>query len=389
MTYPYALQPPDINSGMVWTGPGSGPLAASAAAWQELAAQMGSSGAAFQSVIEALTSGPWLGPSSITMAGAAAPFVVWMIATATQAEQAAMSAAHAAMIFEAAHAGVVPPAEIEANHMELSALVASNFMGCNTGPIAANIADYHRMWSQDATVMQTYSADAAMNLGQLGTFVPPVPTTDPIGMATQATSVAQANATGAGNTISKIGNAGSTAVPGGMDSMLSMGPQLMSSLPSVLQGLAQPLTSGGGLQGLSGFQSLLSPFMSMFSGGMFGGAGTGATAIPAAAGPAIGGGGGLGGLGGLGGGVSAAVGRGGSLGGLSVPATWAASAQTTGATGQPVVANAATPEVAAPTTGGAGMGTGGAPIATMAGHQGNSSDGPRYGTPIRVLPRPR
>lgn len=55
------------------------------------AARLG--GAAFQAVIEALTSTAWLGPSSMTMALAAAPYVVWMIATAEQCQGAALAAA--------------------------------------------------------------------------------------------------------------------------------------------------------------------------------------------------------------------------------------------------------------------------------------------------------
>src|ERR1700758_4611102 len=102
---PYGMLPPEINSGWMYTGVGSGPLVASSAAWQALAAQLGSAGAAFQAVVEALVTGPWLGPSSISMAAAAAPYVVWQLATAANAEEAAAAASNAAAIFEAAPAG--------------------------------------------------------------------------------------------------------------------------------------------------------------------------------------------------------------------------------------------------------------------------------------------
>jgi len=69
----YGMLPPEINSGRIWGGPGSASLAASAAAWQALAADLGSAGAAMQAVIEALTSTSWIGPTSMTMATAAAP----------------------------------------------------------------------------------------------------------------------------------------------------------------------------------------------------------------------------------------------------------------------------------------------------------------------------
>src|SRR6185503_5405774 len=75
----YGGLPPEINSGRIWAGPGSAALVESAAAWQALAAELGSAGAAMKAVLEALGTS-WLGPSSMTMAAAAAPYVAWMLA---------------------------------------------------------------------------------------------------------------------------------------------------------------------------------------------------------------------------------------------------------------------------------------------------------------------
>src|SRR5947208_3355195 len=69
----------------------------------------------------------------------------------------------------------------------------------NAAAIAATEADYDRMWSQDATVLYGYSADAAGITGSLIPFVPPAPTTNPAGFATQAAAVAQASGQAAGN----------------------------------------------------------------------------------------------------------------------------------------------------------------------------------------------
>src|SRR5258705_5896059 len=189
----YGMLPPETNSGGMWGGPGSASLAASGAAWQALAADLGSAGAAMQAVIEALTGTSWMGPTSMTMAAAAAPYVVWMLAVAAQCQEAAAAAAQAAMVFEAAHAGVVPPPEIEENRTRLAALISTNFpFNQNAAAIAATEADYDRMWSQDATVLYGYSADAAGVLGSLIPFIPPPPPADPSGLRTPAAALAQA-----------------------------------------------------------------------------------------------------------------------------------------------------------------------------------------------------
>ena len=267
----YAVLPPEINSGRIYAGPGSSSLAASAAAWQALAAQLGSTASAFQAVVNGLAAGAWQGPSSVSMASAAAPYVAWMTATAGQAEQAAASAAQAASAFETARAGVIPPPVIEANRDTLETLIATNFLGVNTPAIAATEAAYQEFWAQDASVMYAYSADAAALTSSLVPFTPPPPMTDPAGFAGQAAAVAQASGQAAGQASQQAAAVSqqTSSLPAGMDAqtMLTMGPQLMSIVPQLLQGLAQPAmqTLSGPLQGVGQFQSLLSPFMSMAS----------------------------------------------------------------------------------------------------------------------------
>ena len=391
----YGFLPPEINSGRMWAGPGSGALAASGAAWQALAADLGSAGAAMQAVVEALTGTSWLGPSSMTMAAAAAPYVVWMLATAAQCEQAAMAAAQAAMAFEAARAGVVPPAEIEENRERLRVLIATNWpFNQNAAAIAATEADYDRMWSQDATVLYGYAADAAGVTGSLVPFVPPAPSANPAGFATQAAAVADAGGTAAGNSAQKASAAGmqAAALPGGVDAqtMLSMGPQLMGTIPQVLQGLAQPAMQGlsAPTQGLGQFQSLLSPFMGMMSNpGLMGG--LAADAVPAAAASAAPG---------LAGPMAAPPGRPVSRRG------WVTRRVSAGCRfrrrGRPARRAAPSrrprcrcraPRVRRPLRRArAPTGTGGAPVAAMAPRDSDPGSGaPRYGTPVRVLPGPR
>ena len=384
--------PPEINSGRMYAGPGSASLMASGAAWQALAAQLGSTGAAFQAVIQALMSTSWLGPSSMSMALAAAPYVEWMLATAAQCQEAAVAAAQAAATFEAARAGVVPPPVIAENRAQLATLVATNFMGFNTPAIGANEAAYDGMWAQDTMTMYGFASDASGISGSLVPFTAPLPNSDPIGLAAQSAALGQSGGTAAGQQgMNLASNAG---LPAGMDpaEMLSMGPQLVSSLPSALQGLSSPLSGGLGGSGLGQFQSLLSPFMSVLSNpGMLGMGTGGAGAASSVSGP------GLAGLSGAASGVGeveAVAGRAGSLGGLSVPATWTAGAAESTSTARavtPVAASggAMSPAGAAPASApGSGV-YGGAPMgaAGMAGRGGESGGTPRYGTPVKFTRR--
>ncbi len=136
----FAALPPEVNSGRMYAGPGAGPMLAAAAAWDGLAADLHSTAASYSSVISGLTGGPWIGPTSTSMAAAAAPYVTWMSATATQAEQTASQARAAASAYEAAFGMTVPPPVIAANRAQLAALIATNILGQNTPAIMATEA---------------------------------------------------------------------------------------------------------------------------------------------------------------------------------------------------------------------------------------------------------
>jgi PPE-repeat protein len=53
----FVLLPPEINSARMYAGPRSGSMWAAAAAWDGLAAQLGSSASSFQSTVSSLTGG--------------------------------------------------------------------------------------------------------------------------------------------------------------------------------------------------------------------------------------------------------------------------------------------------------------------------------------------
>src|ERR1700689_4445648 len=114
----YAAFPPEINSGRIYSGPGSGPMLAAAAAWGGLADDLQSTAASYSSVILSLSSGPWLGPAPLSMTAAVAPYLTWMQGTAAQAAETASQATAAASAYETAFAAHAPPEEVAANRSQ-------------------------------------------------------------------------------------------------------------------------------------------------------------------------------------------------------------------------------------------------------------------------------
>jgi hypothetical protein len=57
----FAALPPEVNSGRLYAGPGSGPMIAAAASWDSLATEVSLAAGDYGSVISCLTSGPWRG----------------------------------------------------------------------------------------------------------------------------------------------------------------------------------------------------------------------------------------------------------------------------------------------------------------------------------------
>jgi len=193
----FMVFPPEVNSALMYSGAGSGPLMAAAAAWNELAADLESTASSYQSVIAQLTGGPWLGPSSARMASAAAPFIAWLQGSSIQAALTSGQASLAAAAYESAFAATVPPSVIAANRALLAALVATNFLGQNTPAIAATEALYMEMWFQDGLTMDTYAVTS-----QQAAVLPqqtPAPTTSDGGASADAAAASQSTANSAGS----------------------------------------------------------------------------------------------------------------------------------------------------------------------------------------------
>jgi PPE-repeat protein len=196
--FDFGVLPPEINSGRMYAGAGSPPMLVAAAAWDELASELGTAASVYSCTITELTSSPWVGPSSVSMLSAVVPYVGWLDAVATLAEQTANQARAAVAAYEAAFAMTVPPAVVLANRVSLTTLIATNLFGQNSAAIAATEAQYAEMWAQDATAMYGYSA-ASATASDLNKFTSP-PNTTNSDAADQSAAVAQAGATQAGST---------------------------------------------------------------------------------------------------------------------------------------------------------------------------------------------
>ncbi len=399
LTMDYGALPPEINSARMYLGPRSAPMLAAAAAWDGLAAELHSTASTYESTISRLTSEGWLGPASASMAAAVAPYVTWLTRTGAEAEQTAAQALAAAGAYEAAFATTVPPALVAANRAQLTALVATNYLGQNTPAIATTEAQYGEMWAQDAAAMYSY-ANSSAAASVLKPFKQPAQTTNPAGLAGQAAAISQVNG---------------TAATSGTQTTLS---QLTSAVPSALQSLASPvstttgwdflnsnffngLTSAGYVNpaiilpaitsAASDINSLQAPGLGaalMPPGGGFSIPAFANLTTPAAStlvsvhmpagSPDLGG-------------VSGLTARSALVGRLSVPQSWMAAAQVANPAGATFAGGGWTtavgPGATAPEAIPAGMpGIPGMPAAGMGGH--GFGHGPRYGFRVTVMPRP-
>ena len=372
----FSFLPPEINSTLMYTGPGSGPLAAAATGWTGLANDLQSTATSFQSIVNGLTSGSWTGPSSQTMLAAVEPYVAWLTNTSAQAAQTAAQATASVNAYEAAYSATVPPALVFANRAQLLMLIATNFFGQNTPAIAANEAQYASMWVQDATAMNTYAAAATQTAVMPQMAAPAAATngaaqvmqssaaSNPTGISsslgTDLLTLLQALVAGSGYTTQLTSVLGDVGITGALQS------SIISALTSV------------GATGVSSSSALL-PLQAAYYGAMmasmparmFMSMGSGAAGGRAIGGGALAGSEGLmqsigqfvdgkmqaivgsvsGQLKSWGSAVSAQLGRATALGGLSVPHAWTDAAAGTIARAAPILPNTSVAPTAPPAAG--------------------------------------
>jgi PPE-repeat protein len=397
----FGLVPPEINSARIYSGPGSASFIAASAAWTGLAADFAAAAAGHRSVIEALTSGPWLGPASAQVASAVAPFITWLSNSAEHAGQTASQATAAATAYEAARAGSVPPPAIAANRALVQELAATNVFGQNSGAIAQLEAQYAEFWAQDSGAMYTYAGRAAATT-QTTELAPPAAVANPLGLIDQQIANLRANVGVLSQPLNQIGADQSSPIGGLLNSL--SGPingngaaidkwiaantpldelvtlyskydvPYVSTLALLTQGTQ---TVGQNTSGWSGIGNLANTLFKPAASAAQGAAGAAGSAAAGAGHAAAGAAGNLGaGLGGVAGGLGKAA----SMGGLSVPPSWAP----WHATVNPGVASA----IPAAAEGGPGGYPMGAPLGQFINGGGYGRNQPTYGFKPSVMAKP-
>lgn len=231
MTFP-AL-PPEVNVGRLMTGAGPAPATAAAASWSVIASAI-SARSIFLTTLLPRLAAAWQAPETALMTRNVAMYLAHNEGLRVQALLAATRHTKQAADYTAALAGMAQIPEITTNHVTNATLNATNFLGVNTGAIAANEAQYAGMWSQNATMMAVYLANSVANM-TFEPFLPPKPMATPVSMPIAPAA------------------AGAASVGDAVVTKLSLAAQGAAAVASTLW----MRTAGTALTGVKGSQSMI------------------------------------------------------------------------------------------------------------------------------------
>ncbi len=396
MAFDFAARPPEVNSTLMYSGAGAGPMMAAASTFGTLSSELSTNAAAYESIIQQLTGSEWTGPSATAAAASAQQNIEWLQTTSVQLQEAAAKATASAAAYEAAFSATIPPPVVYANRAQLAALVATNILGQNTPAIAANEAMYGEFWAQDATAMSTYAVNAA-TAAQVTPLTEPTQSTNPGGAGAQAAAVSSAvNGNATNSSLNGLlgnlqGSASSLATPAATSAASSAagGGGLMAAIQGffgvgAVEDSINTVNVTGSWFLFIGMSAI--PLLSHFvAGAPFGFTMSDATPLGAGLGfgTTL-----AGSTSGVGGATLAGMGTASEVGGMSVPAGWSAGAP--GAAAETTLAGTgwtASVDEAATGMGGGGMNGVMPGMASAGGKSGMGIGGPRYGVKPKVMPK--
>jgi PPE-repeat protein len=392
MVFDFGSRPPEINSALIYSGAGAGPLSVASSAFANLSSELSSNATSYESIISQLAGSEWQGPSSEAMAAAAQPYIAWLTTTSGQLQEASTKAMASAAAYQTAYSSSIPPSVIAANRTQLAQLVAHNTLGQYTGAIAANEAQYGEFWAQDAAAMYSY-ASASSAAATLSPLNPPEQNTNPAGQGQQAGAVSNAvgsngSSAALNNSLGGLQNAASAAASPAADT----GTSILSALNSLF---GVPIVGntiyniGVTLAWNTAMMTATLPLLGHFlAGAPFGvtisdttplGAGLGFGTTLAGAGGSLGGGATA---------TLAGMGSASSVGGMSVPAAWSAATPEVAAADATLTGSGWTAAVDEGAVGASGGGMNGVMpgMASAGGKAGMGMAGPRYGIKPKVMP---